>query len=64
MYLLDTNVISADAPAKRRVGSDAFSAWLRAQADALYLSTITVAEIEAGIARAGRVGATVKAERL
>jgi hypothetical protein len=64
VYLLDTNIISADAPAKRRVGADAFSAWMRAQADHLHLSTITVTEIEAGIARAQRIGATAKAERL
>jgi hypothetical protein len=64
VYLLDTNIISADAPAKRRVGVEAFSAWMRAHADHLYLSAITVAEIEAGIVRAGRIGATAKAERL
>lgn len=64
MYLLDTNIISADAPAKLRVGADAFSAWLRANADHLFLSTVTVAEIEAGIARAARIGAAAKAERL
>lgn len=64
MYLLDTNIVSADAPAKRRVGPDAFTAWLRAHGDRLTLSTVTIAEIEAGIARAARIGATTKADRL
>lgn len=64
LYLLDTNVVSADAPHKRQVGIEAFAAWLRANGDRLYLSAITVAEIEAGIARAIRIGATAKAEEL
>jgi len=64
VYLLDTNIVSADAPAKRRVGSDAFAAWVREHSDRFYLSTVTVAEIEAGIARAVRIGATTKTERL
>ena len=64
MYLLDTNIISADAPTKRQVGVEAFAAWMRAYSDRLYLSTITIAEIEAGIARAVRLAATAKAEKL
>lgn len=64
LYLLDTNIVSADAPTKRHVGVDAFAAWVRANSDRLYLSAITIAEIEAGIARATRIEATTKAERL
>jgi len=64
LYLLDTNIVSADAPPKRQVGVEAFAAWLRANNDRLYLSAITIAEIEAGIARMVRIGATTKAERL
>ncbi|ASW10685.1 type II toxin-antitoxin system VapC family toxin [Rhizobium sp. 11515TR] len=64
MYLLDTNIVSADAPTKRQVGVEAFAAWLRANNDRLYLSAITIAEIEAGIARMVRIGATTKAEHL
>lgn len=64
MYLLDTNIVSADAPSKRQVGQDAFAAWVRAHGDHLYISAITIAEIEAGIARAVRIGATTKVERL
>lgn len=64
MYLLDTNILSADAPTKRVVGVEAFAAWMRAHSDRLYLSTITIAEIEAGIARAVRIEATRKARDL
>ncbi|RAX38220.1 type II toxin-antitoxin system VapC family toxin [Rhizobium tropici] len=64
MYLLDTNIVSADAPTKRQVGVEAFAAWLRANSDRLYLSAITIAEIEAGIARMVRIGARTKAKHL
>ena len=64
MYVLDTNIVSADAPDKRQIGPDAFAAWVRDNGERLYISTVTVAEIEAGIARAVRIGATTKAARL
>ncbi len=64
MYLLDTNIVSADAPTKQQVGVNEFAAWVRANGDRLYLSAVTIAEIEAGIARAIRIGATTKADRL
>lgn len=56
--------MSADAPTKRHVGVDAFAGWMRANNDRLYLSAITIAEIEAGIAKALRIEATTKAEHL
>lgn len=64
VYLLDTNIVSADAPAKQRIGVDEFAGWIRTNGDRLYLSTVTIAEIEAGIARAARIGATAKVDRL
>lgn len=64
MYLLDTNIVSANAPSKRQVGSEVFAAWVRAHSDDLHISAITIAEIEAGIARAVRIGATTKAGQL
>ncbi len=64
MYLLDTNVVSADAPAKRKVGPEALASWLRAHGDDLFLSSVTIAEIEAGIARSARMGAANKAGQL
>jgi predicted nucleic acid-binding protein len=64
LYLLDTNIVSADAPAKRDVAPKALASWLRTNGDHLFMSSVTVAEIEAGIARAVRIGAATKAERL
>lgn len=64
MYLLDTNIVSADAAAKRAIGPGTFAAWIRRNGERLFISTITIAEIEAGIARAVRIGATTKSERL
>ena len=51
MYLVDTNVLSAGAPGK----ADALAPiadWLDSNSDRLYLSTITIAEIESDIAKA------------
>ncbi|AGT11282.1 type II toxin-antitoxin system VapC family toxin [Paracoccus aminophilus] len=49
MYLLDTNVISA---LRRPERAPAVAQWLRGQPDQeLYLSVITLGEIERGIAR-------------
>lgn len=64
MFLLDTNIVSASAPTKRDVGAMLYDAWLRRNHERLHISTVTVAEIEAGIARADRIGATTKAARL
>ena len=63
MYLVDTNVISAFSPTSK-LGNDKVRAWLEAQSTNLFLSAVTVAEIESGIAKAEREGATRKAERL
>lgn len=49
IYILDTNVISAVRRADR---TPSLAAWLRAQPEeALFLSTVTLGEIERGIAR-------------
>ncbi len=62
MYLLDTNVISAAAPSRvRRVD---LTAWMDLHSAILFLSALTVAEIEDGIAKAKREGATRKAADL
>jgi toxin FitB len=63
VYLVDTNVISA-FPAVAAPGNEAVRAWLEAQSANLYLSVVTVAEIESGIAKAAREGATRKADQL
>jgi predicted nucleic acid-binding protein len=56
VYLVDTNVISAAAPS--RPVSPAFVEWMDAHSAALFMSAVTVAEIEDGIAKLRREGAT------
>jgi toxin FitB len=62
-YLLDTNVISEAAPA-RPDRDVAVLRWLEARTDELFLSVVTIAEIEAGITFANHRGAHRKATRL
>jgi predicted nucleic acid-binding protein len=65
VYLLDTNVVSLLAPSKHRTpADDALVAWIVDRSSDLWLSVITAAEIEDGIANATRVGATRKAAAL
>lgn len=63
MYLVDTNVLSAGAPRKAAAAAD-LVAWMDDHSARLYLSVVTVAEIEDGIAKARRTGATHKATDL
>lgn len=63
MYLVDTNVISADAPTKARAVSG-LAAWMERNSERLYLSVVTIGEVEDGIAGAVRRGAARKAARL
>lgn len=62
MYLVDTNVISAAAPS-RRVPT-ALLDWMDKHSDSLFISVVTVAEIEDGIARSRREGARRKSADL
>lgn len=64
-YLLDTDVISMFSPSKAAV-SAAFLEWLEVQdrTGALFLSAITVHEIEKGIGLLERKGANAKAASL
>ena len=62
MYLVDTNVISARAPS--RVTPAEMAAWMDAHSTELFLSVVTIAEIEDGIAKANREGATRKCRDL
>lgn len=63
MFLVDTNVISALAPAKRP-GSNELAEWLDRASAQLFLSVISAAEVRSGIAKAAREGAPTKAQRL
>ncbi|WP_315757862.1 MULTISPECIES: type II toxin-antitoxin system VapC family toxin [unclassified Bradyrhizobium] len=62
MYLVDTNVISAASPG--RPVPPALAAWMEAQSASLFMSVVTVAEIEDGIAKLRREGATRKSADL
>ena len=62
-WLLDTNIVSAFAPGRRPIRPDT-AAWFRARTEALYLSTIGAAEIEAGIAKLRRTGSGPRADNL
>jgi toxin FitB len=62
VYLVDTSVISAGAPS--RLAPPELVGWMDAHSMLLFLSAVTVAEIEDGIAKLRRDGATRKAEDL
>jgi predicted nucleic acid-binding protein len=62
MYLVDTNVISAAAPSRPEL--PALIEWMDAQSAYLFLSAVTVAEIEDGIAKSQREGAIRKSADL
>lgn len=68
-YLLDTNVISILAPrfetnARASVDVTVFQGWVREHGEELYLSSVTLAEIQAGISQLERKGATKRAANL
>ena len=63
MYLVDTDVISAGAPSRGRFSAP-LARWMDENSERLFLSSITVAEIEDGIAKAHRQGAPHKAQQL
>jgi toxin FitB len=60
VYLLDTNVLSAATP--NRAPRAPIVQWMDAQSNRLHLSTISIAEIESGIAKARRTGAKNRAD--
>jgi toxin FitB len=62
MYLVDTNVISARLPARPVPLS--LTEWMDTHSASLFLSAVTVAEIEDGIAKSRREGATRKSADL
>jgi len=58
LYLVDTNVVSASSPV--RPAPAALVEWMDAQSASLFLSSVTIAEIEDGIAKLRREGAKRK----
>ena len=62
-WLLDTDILSAFAPGRPGIPQGT-AAWFDDRAEALYLSAITAAEIEAGIAKLFRMGAARRGDAL
>jgi predicted nucleic acid-binding protein len=62
-YLLDTSVLSMLAPGKVEANGE-FAEWVRAHSERLFISAITIAEIEQGICKLRRLGGTARAEVL
>jgi predicted nucleic acid-binding protein len=62
-YLVDTDVISAAAPAKT-VTRPELARWMDAHSTELFVSAVTIAEIADGIAKTRRQGARRKAAEL
>jgi predicted nucleic acid-binding protein len=62
-YLLDTSIISLLAPDRPELSQD-FAKWIESRQDRLFLSAITILEIEQGINKLRRAGGTARADRL
>jgi toxin FitB len=62
-FLVDTDVLSVGAPSKAQSISNLIE-WMDRNSQNLYVSVVTVAEIEDGIAKSMREGATRKGQRL
>ncbi|MEO3434359.1 type II toxin-antitoxin system VapC family toxin [Inquilinus sp. CAU 1745] len=62
-YLVDASVLSMLAPDRPPIPED-MAAWLETNDERLYLSAITVAEIEQGICKLRRLGGIERARRL
>lgn len=62
-YVLDTNIVSGFAPGKQ-LASPKIAAWFERQTDRLFLSVVSVIEIEAGICKLRRAGAYRRADDL
>ena len=68
-YLIDTNALSILAPGTASLTAAssaraAFRAWVREHDEGLFLSVITLAEIQAGVSRLERKGAAKRAADL
>ena len=62
-WLLDTDILSAFAPGRPGIPQGT-AGWFDDHTEALYLSAITAAEIEAGIAKLFRMGAARRGDAL
>ena len=62
-WLLDTSVMSMLAPGRSAPNAD-LAGWLREHAERIYLSAVTIAEIEQGVCKLLRMGGGDRADRL
>jgi toxin FitB len=62
-FLLDTSVLSMLAPGKPAPDVP-LATWLQSRSSQLYISAVTVIEIEQGICKLRRTGATLRADSL
>ncbi|MCC6913575.1 MAG: PIN domain-containing protein [Rhodospirillaceae bacterium] len=60
-YLLDTSVLSLIAPG-RAVPETALAGWMREHSEVLFISAVTVAEIEQGVCKLRRAGGKDRAD--
>jgi predicted nucleic acid-binding protein len=63
MYLLDTNIVSMLDP-RRQAQAPALIEWLDRNGASLFLSVMTIAEMDAGILKLRREGKTERADEL
>ena len=63
MYLLDTNVVSMLDP-RRHAKAPALIEWLDRNGASIFLSVMTIAEMDAGILKLRREGKTERADQL
>lgn len=62
-YLLDTSVVSLLAPG-RPLSDETLVGWIRDHNDTLYVSAVTISEIEQGICKLRRAGGMERADAL
>ncbi|QLF70274.1 type II toxin-antitoxin system VapC family toxin [Peteryoungia desertarenae] len=63
-YLIDTNILSLFSPDRKQAPPEAMRMWFRNEGEVLYVSTITLAEIEKGLRKLHRRGGIDRAQRL
>ena len=63
-FLIDTNIISLFSPDRKQAPSEAMRMWFRNEGEVLYVSAITLAEIEKGLRRLHRRGGFERSQRL
>ena len=63
-YLLDTSVVSVLAPGREAFVPTPFGQWLQAHHQALFLPSVSIAEMAQGIGKLRRAGGAERADRL